>query len=147
MKIPRKKLNKLLIVIGAVATIVVMLLVLSGSGSAAVTISREDRIADSTQLQVGQQAYNQYCASCHGADGEGEQIVPSGRIPAPPHDSTGHTWHHSDQQLFQITKFGGSAGMPAFGDQLTDDEIEAVLAYIKLWWGPDELEYQQQLSQ
>ena len=31
---------------------------------------------------------------------------PDGRLPAPPHDESGHTWHHPDAQLFAITKYG-----------------------------------------
>ena len=64
-------------------------------------------------------------------------------MPAPPHDESGHTWHHPDHVLFGITKRGlvppyAPAGyksdMPAFADQLSDDEIWAVLAYIKGHW-------------
>ena len=65
----------------------------------------------------------------------------NGRMPAPPHDETGHTWHHSDQDLFTITKNGVEAvvpgyesDMPAFEGTLDDAEIRAVLAYIKSTW-------------
>ena len=27
-------------------------------------------------------------------------------LPAPPHNETGHTWHHPDEMLFAITKYG-----------------------------------------
>ena len=64
-----------------------------------------------------------------------------GKLPAPPHDATGHTWHHSDRQLFQIVKDGLASivpgyetDMPAFADTLTDDEIRAALDYIKSTW-------------
>jgi mono/diheme cytochrome c family protein len=73
-----------------------------------------------------------------------KERLPSGRLPAPPHDATGHTWHHSDQQLFEITKNGASgllpgyqSDMPAFKGTLSDDEIRAVLAYIKSTWPAD----------
>jgi len=65
-------------------------------------------------------------------------------MPAPPHDASGHTWHHPDGVLFGITKYGLIPGkyappkyesdMPAFGGQLTDEDIWAVLAYIKSAW-------------
>jgi mono/diheme cytochrome c family protein len=53
------------------------------------------------------------------------------QVTAPPHDATGHTWHHDDAYLVETTKHGGQAtaprgfvsGMPAFGDKLTDDEV------------------------
>lgn len=63
-------------------------------------------------------------------------------MPAPPHDVTGHTWHHSERDLFNLTKLGVAAvvgngyesDMPAFGGKLSDDEIKAVLDYIKSTW-------------
>jgi mono/diheme cytochrome c family protein len=74
-------------------------------------------------------------------------------MPAPPHDASGHTWHHTDQELFRITKFGMSAivpsyesDMPAFGHVLTDEEIEAVLAFIKSTWPERERAYQEDRS-
>jgi hypothetical protein len=74
----------------------------------------------------------------------------TGGFPAPPYDETGHTWHHSDTQLFDITKQGGQAlapadfksNMPPFGDTLSDAEIWAVLAYIKSRW-PDQIRQRQ----
>lgn len=64
-----------------------------------------------------------------------------GRLPAPPHDATGHTWHHSDAQLFRIVKDGLASiapgyetDMPTFAGSMTDDEIRAVLDYIKGTW-------------
>jgi mono/diheme cytochrome c family protein len=62
----------------------------------------------------GKVVYAENCASCHGAKLEGQpnwrKRLPNGRLPAPPHDATGHTWHHSDRQLFDMTK-NGTAGM------------------------------------
>ncbi len=102
---------------------------------------------DAQTVASGKRTYEAQCASCHGADLRGEenwkQPKPDGRMPAPPHDETGHTWHHSEQQLFAITKFGlaEAAGlkdyetdMPAYKDVLTDAEIVAVLSYIKAQW-------------
>ena len=104
---------------------------------------------DSVAVAAGKANYDTYCAECHGADLEGEpdwrERDAEGYLPAPPHDPSGHTWHHPDQQLFQITKFGTEAlvgngyrsRMKAFGDVLEDHEILEVLAYIKSTWpGP-----------
>lgn len=108
--------------------------------------------ASGTQYETGQRVYNQNCASCHGLNGEGQypqnpmQPDANGLIGAPPHNATGHTWHHADQLLIQTIKAGSTAPgfhpMPAFGDKLSDDDIRAVLAYIKTWWGPEELSAQ-----
>lgn len=98
------------------------------------------------QLALGQQTYQQHCAECHGINGEGQrpdaplQKDETGRFPAPPHDGSGHTWHHDDDLIIQIIHDGGMGPpdefyeMPAFGDVLTDEEIYAVLAYIKTFW-------------
>ena len=96
----------------------------------------------------GTVVYAQHCASCHGAKLEGQpdwrKRLPNGRLPAPPHDATGHTWHHSDKQLFDMTK-NGTAGMvpgyetdmPAYKDILGDADIRAVLSFIESTWPPD----------
>jgi S-disulfanyl-L-cysteine oxidoreductase SoxD len=102
---------------------------------------------DAVKVAAGTKLYTQHCASCHGAKLEGQpnwrQRLPNGRLPAPPHDESGHTWHHPDSVLFAITKNGlippyapkgYESDMPAFGEKLTDEEIWAVLAYIKSHW-------------
>lgn len=97
------------------------------------------------QVALGRAVYAQNCASCHGGNLEGQpdwkRRLDNGRMPAPPHDEGGHTWHHSDKALFTITKGGVGAvvpgyesDMPAFESALSDDEIAAVLAYIKSTW-------------
>jgi len=104
---------------------------------------------DASVVAQGQAIYDRDCASCHGADLEGQpdwrNRDADGYLPAPPHDETGHTWHHPDALLFEITKLGvGKASgidgyktrMPAYADSLTDEEIIAVLSYIKAQW-PD----------
>lgn len=104
--------------------------------------------ADAQQVALGAKVYARHCAACHGAKLEGQpnwrSPLPSGRMPAPPHDESGHTWHHTEEVLFSITKEGLVPGkyappgytsdMPGFGNVLSDDEIWAVLAYIKSFW-------------
>jgi mono/diheme cytochrome c family protein len=69
-------------------------------------------------------------------------------MPAPPHDATRHTWHHSDEELFTITKYGMSAvdrgyqSMPAFKRLLSDDQIRAVLVFITSTSPQKERDYQ-----
>lgn len=102
---------------------------------------RDDRI-----VAEGEVIYAENCASCHGAGLEGQpnwrESDADGYLPAPPHDDTGHTWHHPDLQLLEIVRNGTAAyagggyrsNMPGFGDVLSDDQILAVLAYIKHTW-------------
>jgi len=66
-----------------------------------------------------------------------------------PYDASGHTWHHSDHLLLEIVAQGSEfpqCQMPIFGDQLSDEEIQAILEYIKKWWGPEERAFQWQVS-
>ena len=101
-------------------------------------------------IVAGERLYQQQCASCHGANLEGQPNWRSqnedGVLPAPPHDATGHTWHHDNALLFEYTKLGGkgalaargmadfNSGMPAFEGVITDDEIWNILAYIRSTW-------------
>lgn len=70
-------------------------------------------------------------------------------LSTPPHDSSGHTWHHPDRVLIEIIRDGSDfpqSRMPAFGDQLDDEDIEAILEYIKTSWGQEERDYQDQIT-
>src|SRR5215831_13548501 len=106
----------------------------------------------------GRAIYAQHCASCHGANLEGQpnwrERLPNGRLPAPPHDPTGHTWHHSDKQLFDMTKLGPGAlvsgyesDMPGFKDKLSDADIWAVISYIESTWPADIRAKQQRMNE
>ena len=114
--------------------------------------------ASAQVIEQGRQVYADQCASCHGANLEGQpdwrSPLPSGRLPAPPHDESGHTWHHADEVLFRIVKEGTAAivggsyesDMPGFADALSDAEIRAVLAFIKSTWPERERGYQEEVS-
>ena len=102
----------------------------------------------SVSLKPKKKIYTQNCASCHGVNLEGEKNwmsrLPNGMMPAPPHDEKGHTWHHNDNYLFMITKYGVEEilgekypnNMPAYKEILSDKEIISVLSYIKSTWPP-----------
>lgn len=97
-------------------------------------------------VALGKLTYAERCASCHGAALEGQpdwrERRPDGRLPAPPHNADGHTWHHADEQLIAIVRDGMApfappgyaSDMPAFRGVLSEREIAAVLAYIKSTW-------------
>lgn len=101
--------------------------------------------ADRQLVARGLPLYREHCASCHGADLQGEPDwrtrKANGRLPAPPHDASGHTWHHSDAQLIEMTRKGPGeivpgyqSDMPGFATVLNDSEIIAILAYVKSTW-------------
>jgi len=114
--------------------------------------------ADAALVARGQAVYSGNCASCHGAKLEGQpdwrSRNPDGTLKAPPHDETGHTWHHPDRDMFNYTKNGGQAtappgfksAMPGFGKMLTDRDIWAVLSYIHASWPPKVVERQQRIN-
>jgi mono/diheme cytochrome c family protein len=101
---------------------------------------------DAAVTALGRDIYAENCASCHGADLRGQPNWRAqdadGYMPAPPQDQTGHTWHHPDAQLIEITRLGTEAmvggnyrsRMAGFKDILSEDEIIAALAYIKSTW-------------
>ena len=117
--------------------------------------------SDQELVATGKKNYANNCASCHGAKLEGQPDwrvrQTNGRLPAPPHDETGHTWHHPDAVLIDITKNGLVPGvtapaayvsdMPAYGKLLTDHDIQAVLAYIKSFWPEQALAAQKEITQ
>ena len=101
---------------------------------------------DQDLVVLGKLVYENNCASCHGVDLEGQERWrepdADGYMPAPPHDETGHTWHHPDEYLFLMTKYGLEEiigqeypnNMPAYKDILSDEEILASLSFIKSTW-------------
>jgi mono/diheme cytochrome c family protein len=115
---------------------------------------------DAAQVALGAKLYAQHCGACHGMKLEGQPTWRSrqsnGRLPAPPHDESGHTWHHPDHVLFAITRNGlvppyapkdYQSDMPAFAGALSDAEIWAVLAYLKSHWTSREvLEAREQIT-
>lgn len=118
--------------------------------------------ATEVDIQAGQSLYSEYCASCHGENLEGQPDWRSpgddGRLPAPPHDATGHTWHHPDRMLFEYTKLGGKAalasqgiefdsGMPGFAEDLSDQDIWNILGFIQSTWPERQRQIQAERTQ
>lgn len=117
------------------------------------TSAMADHELENRDHAVGQSIYADRCASCHGVNLEGQpnwrSMDENGILPAPPHDRTGHTWHHDNQLLFDYTKLGGEgalaargmtnfkSGMPAFDDVMSDEEIWDVLGFIQSTWSDE----------
>ena len=114
------------------------------------TIIQAGHELDGRDISAGQVLYKEHCASCHGANLEGEPDWRSpnddGTLPAPPHDEAGHTWHHDNRLLYEYTALGGEgalaergitnfkSAMPGFADVITEEEIWNILAYIRSTW-------------
>ena len=84
-------------------------------------------------LELGETIYSANCAACHGAEGEGYASVQN----APALNGSEHAWHHPDEQIISLIREGGMQ-MPAVGADWSDEEIEAVLSYVKAWWTPQQ---------
>lgn len=118
-----------------------------------------DPDSSSGQIREGRKIYEQHCAACHGWQGEGtadwKKPDEKGEMPPPPHDETGHTWRHSDAMLFEMIAEGWQhpfnksdrLTMPAFKDILSDQEIKAVIEYLRTLWTEEQRGYQQDESQ
>ena len=119
----------------------------SSGGSGAAPAATEP---PALSARTGEEVFTTTCVACHqvGGVGQPDWHIPNaeGVLPAPPLNGDGHTWHHSDGFLYRYVKNGGKmletpslpdfkSGMPAFGEQLSHEEIVAVLTYVKSLWG------------
>jgi mono/diheme cytochrome c family protein len=99
---------------------------------------------DPAQVARGAEVYKANCAACHGANAEGapnwSKKGADGKFPPPPLDASGHGWHHPKSALVQTIREGTlklGGGMPAWKDKLSDNDIEAVIAWIQARWPED----------
>ncbi|MFZ9859413.1 MAG: c-type cytochrome [Roseiflexaceae bacterium] len=115
-------------------------------------LNRQPTQTPTTSISVeerGKLLYDARCAVCHGGNLQGQpnwqRARSDGSYPAPPHDATGHTWHHNDQYFIEVTLYGGATvtgiptnAMPGFAGSLSETDVKAILAYIKTSW-PDDI--------
>ena len=96
-------------------------------------------------IERGKIVYQNNCVSCQMINLAGaenwKEMDEDGHRKAPPLNGTGHTWHHDDKTLHAIIKYGLAklvnnykGKMIGFEDNLSDKEIDSVLAYIKSFW-------------
>ena len=109
------------------------------------------------QVERGAQLYGANCQRCHG----GATAVQMVGI-APPHNANGHTWHHSDCDFKTFVLIGFSETeemrrqemgipkeaprMPSFKDALSEQDVDAIMGYIKTWWTPEQREVQAKVT-
>ena len=141
-----------------ISTLLIFIVVTYAGCSSSVPIRFDGKVIDANAINEGQLLYEQYCAACHGASGQGQfpdaPNMPdaTGRYGAPPHNPDGHTWHHDDGLLLRYVRDGGMGDpdsfypMPAFGSQLTDQQIVSIIGYIKTLWTDEQRMVQQERS-
>lgn len=101
---------------------------------------------DPSMTKQGARTYLRLCRGCHGGRLQGQpfwRLVDAdfGRR-APALDGTGYAWMRSDDELFQMIKYGrynqrhdaSESQMPAFQGTLDDQDIYAALAFVKVTW-------------
>jgi len=83
------------------------------------------------QFAAARASYEKTCKLCHGANGEGGPVkLDDGTKLKVPSLREGHALRHPDSDFIkQITK--GGDGMPAFGEKLKPEEINAMVHFIR----------------
>ena len=137
--------------LAVVSVTLLILLACSSSPEANTPVPTERPVVSERSARSGPEVFTSICSACHGLQGEGQPNwhipMENGTLPAPPLNGDGHTWHHGDGFLYRVIRDGGKfqedpvllpnfkSAMPAFGAQLSHQEIVAVIAHIKEWWG------------
>ncbi|MEM7800066.1 MAG: cytochrome c, partial [Chloroflexota bacterium] len=114
---------------------------------------------ETRQLVIGERVYASQCGACHGVDfaGQPEWKIPNrdGTLKAPPLNEDGLLVSYSDAIIEEKIRYGAAllnddmqrlSNMPAYDTILTDEEIDAVIAYIKAQWPPEAQEVQSQIT-
>ena len=135
-QVPFWRLVGLIFLVGAVANIVVWFGPRDGTG----TTTNDYPTYPPTLVAEGEAIFRSNCARCHGTEAQGS---PAAGTPAL--DGTMHAWHHSDSQIAGFVR-GGVGRMPAVGATWSDEEIRALLAYLKQPWSPEQRVYQAEAS-
>ena len=132
----QKQSNHSGMILGAILGVVFILLVVGLMWQAGSSGTATD-LAPPEVLAQGETIYRENCVACHGDNGEGNI--------GPALNGSAHAWHHPDAQLLSFIRDGiPGTQMTAQGDKLSEEEINAVISYLKSWWAPQQRRMQQQ---
>ena len=87
--------------------------------------------------EEGEQLYQAYCVQCHGINGDGKGINSAQMTVMPRnHSDQAEMSARTDAELFKVIQQGGpsvnkSVLMPAWGGNLNDDQINALVAHLR----------------
>ena len=73
--------------------------------------------------------WSKYCASCHGKDGTGSGTMGK-KLGLESYEDAKVQAKFTDEQATEIIK-NGKEKMKAFKEKLTDDEVKALVAYVR----------------
>jgi cytochrome c oxidase cbb3-type subunit 3 len=84
-----------------------------------------NRDMDPEKAQRGKQHYQTYCVACHGPEAKGNQAMGAPNL-------TNGIWLYGGtaEQIAHTLRVGRNGKMPAFGNQLGEDKIHLLTAYI-----------------
>ncbi len=100
----------------------------------AIAMLKKQQVKTKPSLKVGRNIFQSRCARCHGKTGEGNGKMAKIIKNPPPFNLTKSIM--PDEYLRQIISRGGAAmyrspSMPPWGDELSSNELESVIKYIK----------------
>lgn len=95
------------------------------SEATAYVLQLNNRDADPQLAAAGEKHFQTYCAACHGADGKGNPILGAPNL-------TNGIWLYggTEDQIAHSLRVGRNGQMPAYGNQLGEDKIHLLTAYI-----------------
>ena len=102
---------------------------------------------DPALIRTGLIEYYEMCVVCHGAPGVKISATGQGLNPPPP-ELAGEAGHEDPGELFWVTKNGiKMTGMPAFGVTHSDEELWAIVAFMKTMGDMTPEQYQQMVRE
>ena len=81
-------------------------------------------VSNDEAMQIGERLYASYCTQCHGSDARGARGFPNLR-------DADWQWGGEPENIYQTIVNGRQAGMPAWGDILSREEIFSVTSYVE----------------
>lgn len=123
---------------------ILIFLILSNLQTAMAVAASQGSEQMSPLAQQGQPLFLHYCAACHGVSGDGDGYN-ADHLDKEPAELSSQKFiaKKKNKQIYKIIKFGGRASkkshlMPLFGHTLSEEEIWALVAYIRYLAGDKE---------
>jgi copper transport protein len=93
-------------------------------------------LVSEASIASGGELYQSHCADCHGLYGLGNGPAAVG-LPVPPAVLIFHVPEHDDAELYAFIHNGfPNLGMPAYGEQLSQEQIWQLVHYLRDEFGP-----------